>query len=126
MNNTYYIGLDVHKESISIAWALGNSRGNATYHGRCGGSNLAAERALRALARKLEVPFQELKVCHEAGPTGFVLARRLRALGLEVAVMSPTRTERRPNEKIKTDSRAQRDRQSGGLPEGGRRSRHQP
>ena len=105
MNNTYYIGLDVHKESIAIAYALGGSRKEATYHGSCGGSNLAAERALRTLAKKLEVRFKDLKVCYEAGPTGFVLARRLRQLGLECVLMSPSKTERKPNEKIKTDKR---------------------
>ena len=105
MTNTYYIGLDVHKESIAIAHALGGSRKEAVYHGSCGGSNLTAERALRALAKKLEVGFKDLKVCYEAGPTGFVLARRLRKLGLECVLMSPSKTERKPNEKVKTDKR---------------------
>jgi transposase len=105
MTNTYYIGLDVHKESIAIAHALGGSRKEAVYHGSCGGSNLAAERALRALAKKLGVGFKDLKVCYEAGPTGFVLARRLRQLGLECVLMSPSKTERKPNEKVKTDKR---------------------
>lgn len=105
MTNTYYIGLDVHKESIAIAIALGGSRKEAVYHGSCGGSNLAAERALRALAKKLGVKFKDLKVCYEAGPTGFVLARRLRQLGLECVLMSPSKTERKPNEKVKTDKR---------------------
>ena len=49
--------------------------------------------------------FQDLKVCYEAGPTGFVLARRLRQLGLECVVMSPSKTERKPSEKVKTDKR---------------------
>ena len=77
MNKTYYIGLDVHKETIAIAYALEGSRKDATYHGTCGGTNLAAERALRKLAEKLEVKLQDLKICYEAGPTGFVLARHL-------------------------------------------------
>ena len=105
MTNTYYIGLDVHKESIAIAHALEGSRRDAVYHGSCGGSNPAAEAALRKLAKKLGVSFKDLKVCYEAGPTGFVLARRLRKLGLECAVMSPSKTKRKPNEKIKTDKR---------------------
>ena len=102
---TYYIGLDVHKESVAIAHALGGSRKAPIYSGQCGGSNLAVERALRKLARKLGVEFKSLKVCDEAGPTGFVLARRLRQLGLDCRVMSPSRSERKPNEKIKTDKK---------------------
>jgi transposase len=105
MTNTYYIGLDVHKETISIAYALGGTREDPVYHGQCGGSVLSAERSLRKLAEKLGVGFTSLKVCYEAGPTGFVLARRLNSLGLECVLMSPSKTERKPNEKIKTDKR---------------------
>jgi len=105
MKQKYYIGLDVHKESIAIAYTWARSRSAPTYHGQCGGSNLSAERALRALAKKLGVPFKALNVCYEAGPSGFVLARRLRQLGVNCVVMSPSKTERKPNERIKTDKR---------------------
>ncbi len=53
MNKTYYIGLDVHKDSIAIAYAEAGSRKKPIYHGDCGGSNLAAENALTKLAKKL-------------------------------------------------------------------------
>ena len=102
---TYYVGLDVHKETIAIAYTEARSRKNAIYHKECGGSNPAAEAALRKLAAELDVKLQDLKICYEAGPTGFVLARRLEQLGVEVAVMAPSKTERKPNEKIKTDKR---------------------
>lgn len=105
MKPIYYIGLDVHKETIAIAYTWGGSRQAPTYAGDCGGSNLAAERALRKLAKKLGVALRDLKVCYEAGPSGFVLARRLRQLRVECVVMSPSKTERKPNEKIKTDKR---------------------
>ncbi len=105
MKRKYYIGLDVHKDSIAIAYTWEGSRSAATYHGECGGSNLALERALRALARKLGVAFKDLNVCYEAGPSGFVLARRLCHLGLHCVVMSPSKTERKANERIKTDKR---------------------
>ena len=83
MNTTYYIGLDVHKESIAIAYTMEGDRKAPTFHGSCGGSNPAAEGALRKVAKKLGVGFKDLKVCYEAGPTGFVLARRLIHLGLD-------------------------------------------
>ena len=105
MNNNYYIGLDVHKETIAIAHACGANREDAVYHGQCGGSLPSAENALRKLAKKLGIEFRDLKVCYEAGPTGFVLARRLIVLGLDCVLMSPSKTERKPNEKIKTDKR---------------------
>lgn len=105
MKRKYYIGLDVHKESIAIAYTWEGSRTAPTFHGTCGGSNLSAERALRALAKKLGVLFKALNVCYEAGPSGFVLARRLRQLGVNCVVMSPSKTERKPGERIKTDKR---------------------
>jgi transposase len=105
MKDTYYIGLDAHKDTIAIAYTIGASRAKPVFHGSCGGSLPATENALRKLAKKLGVNFRELKVCYEAGPTGFVLARRLIQLGLECVVMAPTKSTRKPNEKIKTDKR---------------------
>lgn len=105
MTKKYYIGLDVHKDSIAIAYTHEGSRQEAAFHRTCGGSNLAIERALRTLAKKLGVKLEDLNVCYEAGPTGFVLARRLRQLKVNCIVMSPSKTERKPNEKIKTDKR---------------------
>ena len=105
MKIQYYIGLDVHKETVAIAYIKSNSRGEAIYHGTCGGSNTAVERALRKLAKQLGVTLQNLNICYEAGPTGFVLGRRLIKLGLECVLCSPSKTERKPGEKIKTDKR---------------------
>ena len=105
MKKDYYIGLDVHKESVSIAYAIGGDREEATYFGECGGSNLSVERALRKLAKKLGVKLRELKVCYEAGPTGYVLARRLQTLGVECTVMSPHKREGEKKERVKTDRR---------------------
>jgi transposase len=105
MKIKYYIGLDVHKETIAIAYACDGGRAESVYYGQCSGSLPSIEKALRKLAEKLGVEFRDLVVCYEAGPTGFVLARRLIQLGLECVLMSPSKTERKPNEKIKTDKR---------------------
>ena len=105
MSTLYYVGLDVHKDSVSIAYSSERSRKTPTYYGQCGGSNLAVERALRSLAKKLHRSPQDLKVSYEAGPTGFVLARRLLQLGIDCVVMSPSKTERKAHEKVKTDKK---------------------
>jgi transposase len=105
MTQTYYVGLDVHKETISIAHALGGSREESTYHGQCSGSIAAVTKALEKLAEKLKVEFGDLKVCYEAGPTGFVIARHLIKKGVDCVLMSPSKTERKPGDKIKTDKR---------------------
>jgi len=105
MNTKYYIGLDVHKDTIAIAYISSTSRLEAIYHGTSAGSSPACERALRKLAKKLNVSLQELSICYEAGPTGFVLARHLISLGVECILCSPAKTERKPNERVKTDKR---------------------
>jgi hypothetical protein len=55
MKERYYIGLDVHKDTVAIASMKSTSRAEATYHSTCGGSNVAVERALRNLAKQLSV-----------------------------------------------------------------------
>jgi transposase len=50
----------------------------------------------------LERPFRAV---YEAGPTGYGLARRAAARGLDVRVCHPERTSRRPGDRIKTDAR---------------------
>ena len=45
------------------------------------------------------------RMVYEAGPTGYGLARRARAVGIEMVVCAPGRTERRPGDRVKTDKR---------------------
>ena len=47
MNKVYYIGLDVHKDSIAIAYTNSESREEAIFYGTCGGGITTAERKLR-------------------------------------------------------------------------------
>ncbi len=45
------------------------------------------------------------RMVYEAGPTGYGVARRARAEGIELVVCAPGRTERRPGDRVKTDKR---------------------
>ena len=103
MKKQYYIGLDVHKNTISIAYTHSSSRSEPKFYGSCGGTNLTTERKLRKLAKELGVKLQDLKVCYEAGPTGFVLARHLIGLGVDCILCSPSKTEGLHKGKVKTD-----------------------
>lgn len=60
---------------------------------------------LGSLAKNPGIKLPDLKVCCEAGPSGFVLARRLRQLKVDCVVMPPSKTERDPIERIKSDKR---------------------
>lgn len=45
------------------------------------------------------------RVCYEAGPTGFALARHLRSVGIECEVIAPSEVPVRAGDRIKTDAR---------------------
>jgi transposase len=47
----------------------------------------------------------QVKVCYEAGPCGFVLARHLLRLGYAVEVVAPSLIPTKPGERVKTDRR---------------------
>jgi transposase len=51
-----------------------------------------------------EIP-RPARMVYEAGPTGYGLARRARAEGLEVAVCAPGKTDRPASDRVKTDKR---------------------
>jgi hypothetical protein len=50
-------------------------------------------------------PGAELRVCYEAGPTGFVIARRFAQLGIDCAVVAPSLIPNRSGDRVKTDPR---------------------
>jgi transposase len=54
------------------------------------------------LGRSLPGPVQ---VAYEAGPTGFGLARALQAAGVGCVVVAPSKLERPPGDRVKTDRR---------------------
>ena len=119
-----FVGLDVHAQNITIGLASGDGSA-ARLHGTIPNDLHALEKVFAKL-RKAH-PGAELRVCYEAGPTGFFLARRLGQLKVECMVVAPSLIPVRAGERIKTDrrdalSRAERDRQRAEpLPEGSRR-----
>lgn len=95
-----YVGLDVHKDSIVIAVAregreaAGNWK-TIPYDG------VRLRKTLKTLAKKGEV----LKVCYEAGPTGFGLCRYLRKSEIDCIVVAPSLVPGKAGDRVKTDRR---------------------
>ena len=96
---TTFVGLDVHKKTISIAFA--EAGGDAAQYLKREAHDLT--RLLRTLA-PLGRP-EEVQVCYEAGPTGYGLARRLREEGYDCQVVAPAKTPKKPGDHVKTDRR---------------------
>lgn len=94
-----YVGLDVHKDSIVIAVAE-CGRGEVREVGTFPSDWASLEKALKRLA----VGFV-LKLCYEAGPTGFELHRRLVEAGYDSQVVAPSLIPTRPGDRVKTDRR---------------------
>jgi transposase len=95
-----YVGLDVHKDSITIAVAR-EGREAAEKWKTLPYDGVRLRKALRMLVKNGEV----LKVCYEAGPTGFGLYRRLREAGIDCIVVAPSLVPGKPGDQVKTDPR---------------------
>ena len=97
---TSFVGLDVHKNSIHVALLLPGQDEPVAW------SEPHTVEAIRRLGRKLlrQAP-GPVACCYEAGPTGYVLQRRLRDLGVDCTVIAPSMTPIRPGDRIKTDRR---------------------
>jgi transposase len=96
---TRFIGLDVHKASITVAVA--EAFGDPEDHG----SITNDPSAVRKLMQRLGGPDVRLEVAYEAGPTGYALHRQLTAMGIVCLVVAPSLIPVRPGERIKTDQR---------------------
>jgi transposase len=98
MKNVRFIGLDVHAQTIAVAVAEpgGEVRSLGTIPNR--------PESVSKLLKKLGKP-GELRVCYEAGPTGYVLYWQLTKLGVHCEVVAPTLVPVKPGDRVKTDRR---------------------
>jgi transposase len=91
-----FIGLDVHARSV---WAgvLDGQSGEV--------SSLAAPVPTKQLVAWVCAQPAPVAVAYEAGPTGYPLARGLAAAGVRCVVAAPSRIQRAPGDRVKTDRR---------------------
>lgn len=99
--NTLFVGLDVHKKTISVA-IIGGGAGAAV---RFYGTIENTPDAIRSLCRKLSKAGQALHYSYEAGPCGYGVQRQLVRLGHRCDVVAPSLIPRKASDKVKTDRR---------------------
>jgi len=97
-----YVGLDVHAATIVAAVAEQHAYGVGEV--RMLGTYPNTPEAVRGLIRKIGRA-DEIKVCYEAGPTGYGICRQLREMGVACEVIAPTLIPRRSGDRVKTDRR---------------------
>ena len=98
---TLFVGMDVHKESISVAYCREHESEPPHFVGKIGTRKADIEKMVRRLQSKASY----LVFAYEAGPCGYVLYRHLTSKGLECRVIAPSLIPKRPGDKVKTDRR---------------------
>jgi transposase len=93
-----HLGLDVHKDTISVGVL------------EPGRESPVADRishdepSVRRLIGRFPDP-SRLRVCYEAGPTGYELYRLLAGMGVSCQVIAPSLIPKAPGDRVKTDKR---------------------
>ena len=96
-----YVGLDVHKNSIAVAFADGGCDSEVGAYGTIG-SDLAS---LDKVARKLVSRGRQPRFVYEAGPCGYEIYRHLKGQNFECIVAAPSLIPKKSGDRIKTDRR---------------------
>lgn len=92
------LGLDVHKLTIAAGVLTPDADVPVV-------DQIASDQeSVRRLVGRLGDPHR-LVACYEAGPTGYELARDLKAMGVRCEVVAPSLIPVAPGDKVKTDKR---------------------
>ena len=93
-----YVGLDVHKDTVTIAVARGE--GDPEVVGTVANDWGVLLRQLERLG-----PPERLRCCYEAGPCGYEIYRRCRSAGIDCVLVAPSLVPQKAGSRVKTDRR---------------------
>jgi transposase len=100
-SSTLYVGLDVHKEAIAVAYVAQDQGAEVTYLGTIGTRQCDIDQ----LVRKLQSKAKPLVFVYEAGPCGYWLYRYLTKKGYKCWVVAPSLIPKKAGDRVKTDRR---------------------
>jgi transposase len=98
-HSTVFVGLDVHQKSIVAAYAVGS--GEVEDLGDIGTRQCDLDR----LCKRMQSKASRVRFVYEAGPCGYGVHRYLTSKGFDCTVCAPSKTARKPGDRVKTDQR---------------------
>lgn len=100
-SSTLFIGMDVHKETIAVAYIAQAHGAEVTYLGTIG----TRQGDIEQLIRKRPSKAKHLIFIYEAGPCGYWLYRYLTKKGYDCWVVAPSLIPKKAGDRVKTDRR---------------------
>jgi transposase len=100
-STTLYVSLDVHKDSIAVAYVAQEHGAEVTYLGTIG----TRQGDIDQLIRKMPSKAIHLVCVYEAGPWGYWLYRYLTQKGHVCWVVAPSLIPKKAGDRVKTDRR---------------------
>jgi transposase len=100
-SSTLFIGMDVHKDSIAVAYVAQDHGAEVMYLGVIG----TRQHDIDQLIRKMQSKAKHLIFVYEAGPCGYWLYRYLTHKGYDCWVVAPSLIPKKAGDRVKTDRR---------------------
>jgi transposase len=100
-SSTLYIGMDVHKDTIAVAYVAQDHGAEVTFLGPIGTRQCDIDQ----LIRKMQSKATHLVFVDEAGPCGYWLYRSLTKKGYDCWVVAPSLIPKKAGDRVKTDRR---------------------
>jgi transposase len=100
-STTLFIGMDVHKDSIAVAYIAQDHGAEVTYLGTIGTRQCDIDQ----LIRKMQSKAKHLVFVYEAGPCGYWLYRYLMKKDYDCWVVAPSLIPQKAGDRVKTDRR---------------------